>query len=104
VRAVRAMIRANRFFYQNKERTVEIAAKHSRFDKEILSQAYDFLVGNKLMAQNAGLPRSGIEFTINKMIEFGNLPAEMRPTFEKAVDPSVSQEALNRLGAIPGVE
>ncbi len=104
VRAVRAMIRANRFFYQNKERTVEIAAKHSRFDKEILSQTYDFLVGNKLMAQNAGLPRRGIEFTINKMVEFGNLPADARPAFEKAVDPSVSQDALVRLGAVPGVE
>ena len=50
------------------------------------------------------LPRPAIEFTINKMIEFGNLPAEMRPAFEKAVDPSVAQEALSRLGAVPGVE
>jgi NitT/TauT family transport system substrate-binding protein len=104
VRAVRAMMRANRFFYQNKERTVEIAARHSRFDKDTLSQTYDFLAGNKLMAQNAGLPRRAIEFTITKMIEFGNLPADMRPTYDKAVDPSVTQEALSKLGPVPGVE
>ena len=104
VRAVRAMIRANRFFYQNKDRTLEIAAKQSRFDRETLSQAYDFLAGNKLMAQNAGLPRRAIEFTVNKMVEYGNLPAESRPTYEKAVDPSVAQEALAKLGTIPGTE
>jgi len=104
VRAVRAMIRANRFFYQDKERTIEIAARHSRFDKGILSPTYDFLAGNKLMAQNAGLPRHAIEFTINKMVEFGNLPADMRPTYDKAVDLSVSQEALTKVGAVSGTE
>lgn len=104
VRAVRAMIRANRFFVQNKDKSLEIAARHSRFDKETLSQTYDFLVGGKLMAQNAGLPRRAIEFTIGKMVEFGNLPADMRPSYEKAVDLSVTQEVLSRLGTIPGVE
>lgn len=104
VRALRAMIRANRFFYQHKERTIEIAARHSRFDRDTLSQTYDFLAGNKLMAQNAGLPRRAIEFTIHKMVEFGNLPADMRPTYEKAVDPSLAQEALATLGTLPGVE
>jgi len=104
VRAVRAMMRANRFFYQEKARAIEIAAKHSRFDPGTLSQAYDFLAGNKLMAQNAGLPRRAIEFTIGKMVEFGNLPPDLRPTYEKAVDPSVAQEALAKLGTLPGVE
>ena len=104
VRAVRAMIRANRFFHRDKERTLEIAAKQSRFDRETLSQAYDFLAGNKLMAQNAGIPRQAIEFTVQKMIDLGNLPAGTRIPYEKAVDPSVAQEALAKLGAVAGVE
>jgi ABC-type nitrate/sulfonate/bicarbonate transport system substrate-binding protein len=104
VRAVRAMVRASRSFYQNKERTLEVAARNSRFDRDTLSQTYDFLAGNKLMAQNAGIPRQAIEFTIQKMIELGNLPAGTQVPYEKAVDSSVAQEALAKLGAVPGVE
>ena len=44
-RAVAAIIKAHRFMYCNKERTLDLASKHTGYPKEVLGPAYDALAG-----------------------------------------------------------
>jgi len=98
---VRALARANRFIYANKARTVEVAAKHGKIPADIAAEAYDELVRGKLWAQNDGLARDKVEYTINRMVQVGNIKKEERPTHEDYVAVSIVQEALKGLSRVP---
>ena len=98
---VRAMVKANRFMYANKARTVEIAVKHAKLPREIAEQAYDHLVSGKVWAQNDGLPRNKVEYTINRMVQVGNLKPEERIRHENFVAVSLIEEAMKGLPRVP---
>ncbi len=93
-----ALIKANRFMYNNKEKTVEIATKYTQEPADIIAQTYDLLAGAGAWPVNSGLPRDMIEWTINKQVELGTIKAQEKPTYEKLIDVSLVQAALAKAG------
>lgn len=98
---VRTLVKANRFMYANKARTVELAVKYCQIPKEVAEQAYDLLVAGKVWAQNDGLPREKVEYTINRMVQVGNIKPEERPKYEDYVAISIVEGALKGLPRVP---
>lgn len=93
-----ALIKANRFMYNNKAKTVEIVTKYTQQDAEVVAQTYDLLAGAGAWPVNDGLPRDMVEWTIAKQVELGTIKAEEKPSYEKLVDVSVIQAALTKAG------
>jgi NitT/TauT family transport system substrate-binding protein len=93
-----ALIKANRFIYKDKAKTVEIAAKYTQQDPEVVAQTYDILAAAGAWPVNDGLPREMVEWTINRQVELGTIKAEEKPSYEKLVDLSVIQAALAKAG------
>jgi ABC-type nitrate/sulfonate/bicarbonate transport system substrate-binding protein len=98
---VRALVKANRFMYANKGRTVEIAMKHTQVPPDIAEEAYEEFVRGKVWSQNDGLPREKVEYTIKRMVQVGNIKAEEQPRYEDYVAASLVQEALRGLPRVP---
>ena len=97
----RALAKANRFMYANKARTVEIGMKYGHIPRDVAEQAYDELVRGKVWAQNDGLPRAKVEYTINRMVQVGNIKPEERPKYEDYVAVSVVEAAMKGLPRVP---
>jgi NitT/TauT family transport system substrate-binding protein len=93
-----ALIKANRFMYNNKPKTVEIVTKYTQQDAEVVAQTYDLLAGAGAWPVNDGLPKDMVEWTIAKQVELGTIKAEEKPSYEKLVDVSVIQAALTKAG------
>ena len=97
-RAVAAIIKAHRFMYRNKERTLDLASKHTGYPKEVLSPAYDALAAAKVWPVNDGMPAEMVEVTINKMVEIGLLKENEKPKVEQVVDRGPANAAVAKLG------
>ena len=97
-RAVAAIIRAHRFIYRNKERTLDLASKHTGYPKEVLSPAYDALAAAKVWPVNDGMPAEMVDVTINKLVEIGLLKENEKPKAEQVVDRGPANAALAKLG------
>ena len=97
-RAVAAIIRAHRFMYRNKERTLDLASKHTGYPKEVLSPAYDALAAAKVWPVNDGMPAEMVDVTINKLVEIGLLKENEKPKVEQVVDRGPANTALAKLG------
>jgi ABC-type nitrate/sulfonate/bicarbonate transport system substrate-binding protein len=93
-----SLLKANRFIYNNKAKVVEIAAKHTQQDADVVGQTYDILANAGAWPVNDGLPRDMVEWTINKQVELGTIKAEDKPSYEKLVDVSIVQAALTKAG------
>ena len=97
-RGVAAIIKAHRFMYRNKERTLDLASKHTGYPKEVLSPAYDALAAAKVWPVNDGMPAEMVQVTINKMVEIGLLKENEKPKVEQVVDRGPANAALAKLG------
>ena len=97
-RAVAAIIKAHRFMYRNKERTLDLASKHTGYPKEVLGPAYDALAAAKVWPVNDGMPTEMVQVTINKMVEIGLLKGNEKPKVEHVVDRGPANAALAKLG------
>lgn len=93
-----AIIKAQRFMYENKEETIDIAVKYTKRSKEAESAAYDFLSKGGVWAVNDGMPRNIVDWTIDKQVEIGTISESDKPSYEDVVDTSVAEEALKILG------
>ena len=93
-----ALIKANRFIYNNKAKTVEIATKYTQQPSDVVSETYDILANAGAWPVNDGLPKDMVEWTINKQVELGTIKAEEKPSYEKLIDLSVIQAALSKAG------
>ena len=98
---IRALAKANRFMYANRARTVEITVKHAKIPRDVAEQAYDELVQGRVWSQNDGLSREKVEYTINRMVQVGNIKPEARPKYEDFVAVPLVQEALKTLPRVP---
>ncbi len=96
--AVAALIKAHRFMYRNKDRTLELASKHTGYPKEVLAPAYDALAAAKVWPVNDGMPADMVQVTINKMVEIGLLTENEKPKVDQVVDRGPANAALARLG------
>ena len=97
-RAVAAIIKAHRFMYREKERTLDLASKHTGYPKEVVSPAYDALAAAKVWPVNDGMPAEMVEVTINKLVEIGLLKENEKPKAEQVVDRAPANSALAKLG------
>jgi ABC-type nitrate/sulfonate/bicarbonate transport system substrate-binding protein len=97
-RAVGAIVRAHRFMYRNRDRTLELASKYTGYPKEVLSPAYDALAAAKVWPVNDGMPAEMVNTTINKMVEIGMLKEAEKPKVEQVVDRGPANAAVAKLG------
>jgi hypothetical protein len=79
---------------------VEIAVKHAKIPRDVVEPAYDELVKGKVWAQNDGLPKAKVEYTIDRMVQVGNIKPEDRPKHEDYVAVSILEGAMKRLPRI----
>jgi NitT/TauT family transport system substrate-binding protein len=93
-----ALIKANRYIYNNKARTVEIATKYTQQDSDAVAQTYDILANAGAWPVNDGLPKDMVEWTINKQVELGTIKADEKPSYDKLIDASIFQAALTKVG------
>ena len=93
-----ALIKANRFIYNNKSRVVEIAVKYTKEDADAVAQTYDILASAGAWPVNGGVPRDMTEWSINKQVELGSIKAQNKPSYVKLVDVSIMDAALKKAG------
>jgi NitT/TauT family transport system substrate-binding protein len=93
-----ALVKANRFIYNNKAKTVEIAVKYTQQDADAVGQTYDILANAGAWPVNEGLPKDMVEWTIDKQVELGSIKAAEKPTYEKLVDISIIEAAIAKSG------
>ena len=93
-----ALVKANRFMYKDKAKTVEIAIKYTQQDADVVGQTYDILAGVGAWPVNDGLPREMVEWTVNKQVELGTIKAEEKPSYDKLIDASIIQAAVAKAG------
>jgi NitT/TauT family transport system substrate-binding protein len=97
-RAVGALMRAHRFMYRNKDRTLELASKNTGYPKEVLGPAYDALAAARVWPVNDGMPPEMVDVTINKLLEIGLLKENEKPKVDQVVDRKPATAALAKLG------
>jgi NitT/TauT family transport system substrate-binding protein len=97
VKFVRAMIKANRFAYQNKDKALDIAEKYTKQPRWALEKAYDVFVQEHIWTVNAGLPRKTVEWT-NDLNEKMKQYEGPKPSVERLADFTVAQDAVKSLG------
>ena len=95
---VRAVIKANRFIYRNKDKTLDAAVEFTGYSREELEPAYDQLVKGRVWSVNDGLAAKMIQFNIDNQVRIGNIPADKKPTVEQVVDLGPTTAALKTLG------
>ncbi len=93
-----AVIKAQRFMYNNRDKTIEIGIKYTKLDPEAVTKGYDDLAKGGIWSVNDGMPKDFIQYTIDKKVELGSLTADKKPTYEQIVDLSITTEAIKRLG------
>jgi NitT/TauT family transport system substrate-binding protein len=93
-----ALVKANRFIYSNKAKTVEIAVKYTQQDADAIGQTYDILANVGAWPVNDGLPKDMVAWTIDKQVELGSIKAAEKPTYEKLVDISIIEAAIAKAG------
>jgi NitT/TauT family transport system substrate-binding protein len=93
-----ALTKANRFMYNNKAKTVEIAVKYTQADSDAVSQTYDILAAAGAWPVNDGLPKDMVEWTINRQVELGTIKAAEKPSYDKLVDVSIIDAAIAKAG------
>ncbi len=99
---VTALVEANRFIYQNRARTIEIAVKYTKFDPDIVGATYDELTRLGVWPVNEGLHKYLVDPGIETEVQVGTIPAEIKPTFEQAVQLGFIQAAMTHLGKWTG--
>ncbi len=100
--AVQALIEANRFIYQNRTRTIEIGVKYTKFDPDIVAQAYDALTAQGVWPVNEGLHRDLVEAGLETEVQVGTITADIKPTYDQAVQIGFARAAMTRLGRWTG--
>jgi NitT/TauT family transport system substrate-binding protein len=93
-----ALIKANRFLYNNKPRAVEIAGKYTKQDPDAIAQTYDILASAGAWPVNGGVPKDMAEWSIDKQVELGSIKAQDKPSYEKFVELTIMDAALKKVG------
>jgi NitT/TauT family transport system substrate-binding protein len=93
-----ALVKANRFIYSNKAKTVEISVKHTQQDADTVVQTYDILAAVGAWPVNDGLPKDMVEWTINRQVELDTIKAAEKPSYDKLIDLSIIEAAIAKSG------
>ncbi len=100
--AVTALVEANRFIYQNRERTIEIGVKYTKFDRDIVSRTYDILVARGIWPVNEGLQKAVVEAGLDTEAQIGTITPDIKPTYAQVVQLGFITAAMTKLGRWTG--
>jgi ABC-type nitrate/sulfonate/bicarbonate transport system substrate-binding protein len=94
---IKASIRGARFVASNPDKAAEILHSHVKeLDLDIIKTVAKRLTAQNVWPVKGGLDRGVVEFTANTLYDLGQLKSP--PSIDKAIDPSLVQEAVKSLG------
>jgi len=99
---VKAVMRAHRFMYANRDKTIELSSKLTNVPPDVLGPAYDQLTAAGVWPVNDGLPTASIDGTIATLRDLGTLQPGQNITSEQLIDRNPATEAVKALGAMSG--
>ncbi len=99
---VMALVEANRFIYQNREKTIAIGVKYTKFDRAIVEKTYDDLARIGIWPVNEGLTPDVVTAGIDTEVAVGTIPVNIKPTYEQAVEWGFLRAAITKLGRWTG--
>lgn len=100
--AVMALVEANRFIYQNKARTLDIAVKYTKVDRDVLEKAYDDYTRRGLWPVNEGLQPDLVDEGLDTEVRVGTIPANHKLKYEELVQVNFLKAAMTKLGRWSG--
>jgi len=99
---VMALMEANRFIYQNRDRTIDIGVKYTKFSRDIVEKTYDDLARIGIWPVNEGLSPDLVTAGIETEVQLGTISAAIKPTYEQAVQWGFLRAAITKLGRWTG--
>jgi ABC-type nitrate/sulfonate/bicarbonate transport system substrate-binding protein len=100
--AVSALVEANRFIYKNRDRTIEIGVKYTKFDPDIVARTYDELAKRGVWPVNEGLQKPLVEAGLDTEAQLGTITPDIRPTYDQVVQLGFITAAMTKLGRWTG--
>lgn len=100
--AVSALVEANRFIYKNRDRTIEIGVKYTKFDRDIVARTYDVLAARGIWPVNEGLQKDVVEAGLDEEARIGTITPDIKPTYEQVVQLGFINAAMTKLGRWTG--
>ena len=101
-RFLTAIVKAHRFIYSNRTKTIADIAQATGFPATEVSKAYDrLIVHDGVFPVNQGLQADRIQFTVGKMRHLGLLPARP-PNLGTVVNRGPINAAVQSLGVMKG--
>jgi ABC-type nitrate/sulfonate/bicarbonate transport system substrate-binding protein len=99
---VQSLVEADRFIYQNREKTIAIAIKYTKFDRDIVEKTYDQLAALGVWPVNDGLRKDLVDAGLESEVKIGDIPEDIKPTYTQAVQLGFINAAMTRLGRWTG--
>ncbi len=99
---VMALVEANRFIYQNRDKTIDIGVKYTKFSRDIVEKTYDDLARIGIWPVNEGLSPDLVTAGIETEVQLGTISAAIKPTYEQAVQWGFLRAAITKLGRWTG--
>ena len=99
---VMALMEANRFIYQNRDRTIDIGVKYTKFSRDIVEKTYDDLARIGIWPVNEGLSPDLVTAGIETEVQLGTISAAIKPTYDQAVQWGFLRAAITKLGRWTG--
>ena len=99
---VAALVEANRFIYKNRERTIQIGVKYTKFDRDIVARTYDVLAARGIWPVNEGLQKDVVEAGLDEEARIGTITPDIKPTYEQVVQLGFINAAMTKLGRWTG--
>ncbi|HET6946932.1 MAG TPA: ABC transporter substrate-binding protein [bacterium] len=100
--AVMALVEANRFIYQNPGKTLDIAVKYTKVDRDVLQKAYNDYTRRGLWPVNEGLHPDLVEEGLTTEVNVGTIPANNKLKYEELVQINFLKAAMTKLGRWTG--
>jgi hypothetical protein len=100
--AVSALVEANRFIYKNRDRTIEIGIKFTKFDPDIVTRTYDVLAARGIWPVNEGLRRDVVEAGLDQEVLIGTITPDIKPAYDQVVQLGFVTAAMTKLGRWTG--
>jgi NitT/TauT family transport system substrate-binding protein len=95
---IAAMIEANRAIYSDKDKVVPAIVEATQKPKDAVEYSIDVLTKNCVLSVNEGFVRERTEWTHQRNIDIGDIPAEKKLTFEQIADMKLATDAVEAAG------
>ena len=93
-RVIKAGIKANRYFLQNREGTIQVMIEWMKIDKEIATATYESVL--KAFNEDGSLPENGLRLAVEEARQVGKVDREV--SLSDVADLSILREAQREMG------